>query len=117
MKQEVIDFYKIHKIPIEKMVQVGTERRRLSAPNIRQAAENLYNEILDGLELKPIQLAWEVYKRAAHIGAVSEEDKARDYESIISKMAAEIAYYKMPFYKKWFRSKEQCLELLLNQKK
>lgn len=66
MRQEVIDFYREHKVPIGKMVQVGVRRKGLAAESIKESAESVYDDIAEGrLNIKPIQIAWEVYGRSS----------------------------------------------------
>ena len=47
MRQEVLDFYKSNRIPVDRMVHVGVRRRGLTADSIRKAAEEVYDGIRD----------------------------------------------------------------------
>jgi hypothetical protein len=67
MKQEAIDFYAKHKIPVSKMINIGVGRKRLTAESIKLAASEVYEDISNGkVDLRPIRIAWEVYARAKY---------------------------------------------------
>jgi hypothetical protein len=73
MKQGIIDFYAANNTPISKMIVVGSGRKGLSAESINSAAEQIYDEIKAGNDLRSIRLAWEVYSRAKRIMADTEK--------------------------------------------
>lgn len=64
MRREANDFFLIHKVPINRMVRVGINKG-LEKQSIVDAAEKLYDEVKNGLEIDPIRIAWEVYARAS----------------------------------------------------
>lgn len=73
MRQEVVDFYRGNNTPIEKIVNIGVCRHGHSEESLRKAAENLYDEIQAGLEVRPIRIAWEVFSRAKLVRAAKAE--------------------------------------------
>lgn len=64
MKREVIDFYADNKTPMEKLINIGVNRKGLTEASITAAAEVLYDEIQGGLNVLPVRIAWEVFSRA-----------------------------------------------------
>jgi len=64
MKREAIEFYEANKTPLEKLVLVGVNRKDLTKESVIAAAEQLYEDILDGLNVMPVRIAWEVFSRA-----------------------------------------------------
>jgi hypothetical protein len=72
MKQGIIDFYAANNTPLSKMLVVGTTRKNLNAESINLAAEQIYDEIKDGNDIRSIRLVWEVYSRAKRISAEAE---------------------------------------------
>lgn len=65
MRQEVVDFYEHHGIPVDRMIRVGVRRKGLTRESIRKAAEEVYDEVQAGREIEAIRLAWEVYGRSS----------------------------------------------------
>lgn len=101
MKQEVLDFYKANKIPVERMVHIGVRRRGLTADSIRASAESVYEDIRDGkLNIKPIQIAWEVYGRSNHGAAPANATAVYDALLRVEKKLDE---HMTPWYKKIWR--------------
>jgi len=99
MDQKILEFYAGMKVPIHKMVFVGQTRRGLSAAAIEAAAEQLYGEIQDGLEVRQIRLAWEVYARARKVKTQADA-KERDE---MTKLRERLAWLEQPWYKRVFR--------------
>ena len=110
MKQEILDFYKGYGIPVHRMVRVGIRRRGLTEKSIREAAETLYGEIQNGLDVEPIRIAWEVYARSsaakldaspATIALVNES--VTELKAAIEKLAKSFEKYSTPWYKRLWR--------------
>lgn len=78
LRKEIEAFYRDNKTPIEKLIAVGVSRRGLAAPAIKEAAEAVYIDIEQGLEVRPIRIAWEVFSRAKRIqGATDVASQAK----------------------------------------
>lgn len=101
MRQEVLDFYKSNRIPVDRMVHVGVRRRGLTADSIRKAAEEVYDGIRDGkINVKPIQIAWEVYGRS--IQASAPTSPAAVYDALL-RVEQKLDDYMTPWYVKFWR--------------
>ena len=99
MDQKILDYYAGMKVPVHKMVFIGQTRRGLSAAAIEEAAKQLYDEIQDGLEVRQIRLAWEVYARARKVKTQADA-KERDE---MKKLRERLAWLEQPWYKRVFR--------------
>jgi flagellar motility protein MotE (MotC chaperone) len=64
MRREIIDFYTDNKTPMEKLINIGVNRKGLTEASIIAAAEQLYGETQNGLHVPPVRIAWEVFSRA-----------------------------------------------------
>lgn len=63
MRQEVVDFYSSHGVPVDRIVSVG-RRRGFEEKSVLKAADSLYDEIQGGKRVEPIRLAWEIFKKS-----------------------------------------------------
>lgn len=113
MRREVNDFFLIHKIPINRMVRVGINKG-LEKQSIIDAAEKLYDEVKNGLEIDPIRIAWEVYARAsstrldvnpASLSAVMNAVEKSEEKMIteLREIRAAMKEYETPWYKRLWR--------------
>ena len=102
MKEEIEKFYADNNTPISKMVAVGVGRMYLTPASVRQAAEQVYADIQNGLEIKPIRIAWEVYGRAKSLKIVAEKTE----HDRITKLEDELKWYRLPWRKRIFRRYE-----------
>jgi len=107
MRQEVIDFYEAHRIPVKRMIAIGVNRRGLRQNSIEAAAEAVYDDIQAGLQLKPTRIAWEVFNRSTPIR--NQTASLHDISNTIEKLSNDIAALKVilttptPWYIKLWR--------------
>lgn len=81
MKRDAIDFYRENNTPLEKLVVIGVNRRDLTKESILNAAEQLYDETQNGLNVPPVRIAWEVFSRAKILkGHVEKEELDKTIE-------------------------------------
>jgi hypothetical protein len=98
MKQEILDYYAALNIPVSKMINVGITRRNLTAAAVKTAAAEIYEEIKSGkLKISDIRIAWEIFARAK---TVKIENDAKESQ-VIKELKKEIAYLRLPWWKKW----------------
>lgn len=102
MKQEIIDFFAEHNLHISKMINIGISRHDLTAEAVKRAAEDVFQRVQDGEEIRPIRLAWEVFAVAKTL-KVSAAKKEADKGKKIAELKAEIAELKTPWWKKLIR--------------
>lgn len=101
MRQEVIDFYDAMKIPVERMVQVGVRRKGLDADSVRESAEKVYEDIKNGMEIRQIRIAWEVYGRSKPERIRS--NRLADVYVKVESIEKKLDEHMMPWYKKLWR--------------
>jgi glutathionylspermidine synthase len=99
MTDDVRAYYASMNIPINKMVVVGTTRRGLTAESIEMAAEQIYNDIQAGRDVRKIRIAWEVYSLAKQLRAQADA-KEREEMRI---MRTRLKWFEQPWYKRIFR--------------
>ena len=99
MRQEVKEFYRSKNLPVGRMVGKGS-RRGLPGASIRAAAEEVYDEIQNGMEIEDIRIAWRVYDKANHLTPVLEENEDRRLDEIHA-MLSELS---MPLWKRFKRA-------------
>lgn len=100
MRQEVIDFYAGHKIPIDKIVQAGA-MQGLYPSAVMKAAEKVYDSVKAGENIEPIRLAWTVFSRAER-----KHERIETLDNIqasLDKLNAKLIDYTTPWYKKLWR--------------
>ena len=105
MKQEILDFYAERNIPVQKMITVGSTKS-LTPESVATAAEIVYDEIQNGLEIKPIRIAWRVYEKAKHL--VIEQEIKKDVtiaetNQLVKELKVMLRWHMMPWYKKLWR--------------
>ncbi len=98
MNADAKQFFSDQKIPIEKIILVGTTRRNLSAASIEAAAESLYVDIMAGAQYRQIRLAWEVYSRAKRL-KMKDDQADRDELKAIKKRLKRL---ELPWWKRAF---------------
>lgn len=104
MRKEVVDFYKHHRIPVDRMVSMGVRRRGLTADSIKEQAEKVYDEIQAGeLDIEPIRIAWEVYGRSSH-SKMTANGISSIYDAVLS-IDKKLEEHMTPWYKKLWRKK------------
>lgn len=100
MRQEVIDFYAGHKIPIDKLVQAGA-RQGLYPSSVKAAAEKVYESVQAGEKIEPIRLAWETFGRAER-----RHERVETLDNIqksLDNLDAKFTDFMIPWYKKLWR--------------
>jgi hypothetical protein len=105
MKQEILDFYAERNIPVRKMISVGA-KQSLTPESIAEAAEIVYDEIQNGLEIKPIRIAWRVYATAKHLvmtHEVKKDNTISETYQIVKELKSMLEWHMMPWYKKLWR--------------
>ena len=105
MKQEILNFYAERNIPVQKMISVGA-KQSLTPESIAQAAEIVYDEIQNGLEIKQIRIAWRVYAMAKHLVVthnIKKEDTISETYQIVKELKTMLEWHMMPWYKKIWR--------------
>lgn len=105
MRQEVIDYFENARKPIGKLIDSGA-RRGLTADSVRVAAEEVYDEILAGRQVKPIRVAGLVFERARHAAPRIREQKSKDISEIrsgVDELRKMMLEHAAPWYVKLWR--------------
>lgn len=109
MNDEVKHFYLENKTPIEKIIAIGTSRHGLNAESIKEAAQEIYDAVQGGEEVKPIRLAWRVFSLAKHLHMTeigNEKGKIEQLNSEISELKKHLDWQLQPWWKRFGRRYE-----------
>ena len=112
MKDEIIEFFKSHNIPVGKIISIGTTRHGLTAEAIRAAMTEIYERRDD---IKPIRLAWEVFSVAKHLKVAkeqSEDTTIKELHQELEKLHRECSNYdtELNYYKQQVESKSAAIQ-------
>ncbi len=105
MDAETREFYAVNKVPVEKMIIVGTARRGLSAASIEAAAEQRYQEIKAGSPYRQIRLAWDVYSLAKKLKMVDDQVDRDEMKALKERLAI----LELPWRKRFWRRLKNAL--------
>lgn len=99
MRREVFNYFAGNGVDLKRVKMIGVHRKGLDGHSIEAAAENLYDEIVkENLEVKPIRMAWEIYRKS--LPATSQRTVNKEMFDAISK---KLDYLMLPWWKRLFR--------------
>lgn len=105
MKDEAIKFYAENNLTIRGMIHAGS-KRGLPPEAVLEAAEIVYDEIQDGLQVKPLRIAWRVFEKAGPLVAIKEQEKVdtlAEIKQTLQDLKAQMEWHLTPWYKKLWR--------------
>lgn len=98
MRQEVKLFFEDKNLQIEKLIDIG-HKKNLTPDSVIEAAEQVYDEIENGMEIEQIRIAWRVYEKARTIAPRQAAFK----DDTVKKLHDLMVEYTTPWYKKVWR--------------